>query len=123
MKKLDDLPKGKPNTYDDVMRALAVLHKGVLKQAALYGGKNSRLHIPQVVEGSLLRSIENCVDMQEPNLLIEESMIDLNFKIEKLSEHLFKTGDRSGLKLLIDAIDEITTLTSALAPGVEKLQK
>lgn len=41
--KLDDLPKGKPHTHDDVMRAMRALHKMVHAQAAAYGGKNSRL--------------------------------------------------------------------------------
>lgn len=45
-KKLDDLPnkgKGKPYTPDQIMKAMAVLHKMIHKQAEYYGGEDSKL--------------------------------------------------------------------------------
>jgi hypothetical protein len=44
-KKLDDLPPrgAKLNSKDDVMKAMAVLHRMIHAQAKAYGGKNSKL--------------------------------------------------------------------------------
>lgn len=104
MKKLDDLPKGKPNTYDEVMKALAALHKGVLKQAALYGGKNSKLFIPQVVEDelSLLKSVAMYEQDEEDTL----EFFDKHF--EALADHLKNKGDDKALSLLRDALRSLT---------------
>ena len=101
-KKLDDLPKGRPNTYAEVMKAMAVLHKGVMKQAALYGGKNSKLYIPHVVETSLLKSVNglSAEDLYEDDEEVARLLDITSDAAEKLSDHLKSKDDEEGLKLL-----------------------
>src|SRR5574343_394864 len=57
-KKLDDLPKGKPNTASEVMNAMKALHKMVHAQAHTYGGKHGKLLPVGIAEQSLLKSFE-----------------------------------------------------------------
>jgi hypothetical protein len=49
--KLDDLPKGRPHTQQEVMAALKVLFKMIHAQARAYGGKNSKLLPVGIAEG------------------------------------------------------------------------
>ena len=106
MKKLDDLPKGKPNTYADVMKALAALHKGVLKQAALYGGKNSKLFIPQVVEDEL--SLLKSVTLAEQDTSEIDDLLDqVTRHVTALADHI--KDDEVGLKHLGSAISSLST--------------
>lgn len=98
-KKLDDLPKGRPNTYDEVMKAMSELHKLVMKQAAAYGGKNSKYLPAHVVETSLLKTIAN------PSLIedcerVPELLGTVHELAEKLSRHLESRDDEEGLKML-----------------------
>lgn len=100
-KKLDDLPKGKPNTYDEVMKAMAELHKGVLKQAAMYGGKNSKLFIPQVVETSLLQRVTAGEQLDESDCDEAGRLMDVaQGKASALAKHLEESGDGKALGML-----------------------
>lgn len=100
--KLDDLPKGKPHSYEDVMKAMAVLHKLVLKQAAAYGGKNSKYLPAHVVEGgSLLQSFEE----EHFDPLYEGDEVDrlmdiVHSQAESLADHLKKMDDKVGMNKL-----------------------
>lgn len=96
-KKLDDLPKGKPHTYDDVMKAMTELHRLVLKQSEAYGGKNSKLIRAQVTEGSLLKSLENLEeDCDESARLMGLA----HERAEELADHLKNSDDNKGMNLL-----------------------
>jgi hypothetical protein len=113
--KLDDLPKNKPHSYDDVMKALDRLHKGVLKQAALYGGKNSKLFIPQVVEGSLLQLITTNEakskiegDLDE----IDRRLSNMRDHVEHLASHLRSRRDEAGLQKLAYVLISLTAAIS-----------
>lgn len=112
MKKLDDLPKdNKPATYDEVMAAMAALHKQVLKQAALYGGKKSKLYIPAVVEGSLLQSVNVMSNEDHTFESVDEAdrLMDIaHRRAEDLADHLKSKNDSKGLgtmKSLLSALD------------------
>lgn len=99
-KKLDDLPKGRPNSYEEVMKAMSVLHKLLLKQSEAYGGKNSKYIPAQVVEGSLLKSFAN-----EETELFEGSEVDrllgiAHDRAEALSDHLKSKDDEKAMRLL-----------------------
>lgn len=99
MKKLDDLPK-KPHTYDEVMKAMGVLHKLILKQSHAYGGKNSKYIPAQVVEGSLLKlvsaSIEPISEGDETDRLLDVA----HDKAEALATHLKDQDDGKGMAML-----------------------
>ena len=97
-KKLDDLPKGKPHTYADVMRAMAELHKLVMKQSEAYGGKNSKLIRAQVTEGSLLKTFEGVVASEDDK--VGELMDLAHSKAEQLADHLKASDDKKALSLL-----------------------
>lgn len=99
-KKLDDLPKGRPNTYDEVMKAMSELHKLVMKQAAAYGGKNSKYLPAHVVETSLLKSFSNPIELSEDKDAVGELLGTVHDLAEKLSKHLDDKGDEEGLKML-----------------------
>lgn len=97
-KKLDDLPK-KPHTYDEVMKAMSVLHKLVLKQSRAYGGKNSKYIPAQVVETSLLKAVHASI---EPIVEDEtDRLLDVTHnKAEALAKHLKDTDDGKGMAML-----------------------
>jgi len=96
-KKLENLPKV-PHTYDDVMKAMAELYKGVLKQSHMYGGKSSKLFIPQVVETSLMKSI-NADDLYENDEIC--CLLDLaDRSCEDLASRLKDQNDERSLQLL-----------------------
>ena len=97
-KKLDDLPKGKPNSYEDVMKAMAVLFKMVTRQSHAYGGKNSKLLPAGIAETSLLRSVTS-TELHED----EETarLLDLAYeRADKLKDHLKKNNDEEGARML-----------------------
>lgn len=123
MKKLDDLPTGKPHSYEDVMKAMAELHKLVLKQSAAYGGKNSKYLPAHVVEGSLLKQFSDFDDIYEGNEvdrlldIAREHVKDLAayLKAKKDTEGLSKLGNT--LKMIgaaIGASKNIPTVTNAV---------
>lgn len=97
-KKLDDLPKGKPHSYADVMRAMSELHKLVMKQSEAYGGKNSKLIRAQVTEDSLLKTFESFVVSEDDK--VGELMDLAQQKAEELADHLKGTGDKKAMSLL-----------------------
>lgn len=100
-KKLDDLPKGRPNSYEEVMKAMSVLHKLLLKQSEAYGGKNSKYIPAQVVEGSLMKTISG---FSEEELFegteVERLLGIANEKAEELIDHLKSKDDEKSVKLL-----------------------
>jgi len=104
MKKLDDLPKdNKPATYDEVMKAMAELHKQVMKQAAMYGGKKSKLFIPAVVESSLLQSVNGMTAEDFTFESVDEvgRLMDVaHTRAEELADHLKETKDGKGMGML-----------------------
>ena len=63
---LDDLPKGRPHTYAEIMTAMTVLHKMLIAQSHAYGGKNSR-YIPAGIaeSSSLLKNVSGIVEYVE----------------------------------------------------------
>ena len=74
-KKLDDLPKGAPHTADEVMKAMAVLHKMIHMQAQKYGGKKSKLLPAGIAENSLLQQVSLCEeDLDEGISKIDHSL-------------------------------------------------
>lgn len=100
-KKLDDLPKGKPNSYEEVMKAMAELHKLVLKQSEAYGGKKSKYIPAHVVEGSLLKTITG----YEEEELFEGAEVDrllgiAHDKAEALIDHLRSKDDEKAMGML-----------------------
>jgi len=100
MKKLDDLPKV-PHSYADVMKAMAVLHKLVLKQSAAYGGKNHKYLPAQVVEGSLLQSISAQTDEVFEGDEVERLLGVTHDKAEMLFKHLESQDDKKGIGMLV----------------------
>lgn len=82
-KLLDDLPKGKPYTHDEIMDAMKILFKMVHAQSDAYGGKNSKLLPAGIAERitfkqylSLLSEITN----YQENTLLE--ILDKPFDYE-----------------------------------------
>jgi hypothetical protein len=61
-KKLDDLPKGSPNTPADVMKAMKALHAMVHAQAKAYGGKHSKLLPVGIAEAPTFRTYLKLLD-------------------------------------------------------------
>lgn len=97
-KKLDDLPKGKPHSYADVMKAMAELHKLVMKQSEAYGGKNSKLIRAQVTEESILKSFESLTLAEDD--VVGELMDQAHAATEELSFHLKSSKDQTAMDLL-----------------------
>lgn len=101
--KLDDMP-ATPHSYDDVMKAMSLLHKLVLKQAAAYGGKNSKYIPAQVVEGegSLLQQVTERLASEDFKQIDEiDRLLDLaHRRCEDLSDHLKGQRDKKGMDLL-----------------------
>ncbi len=98
MDKLDDLPK-KPHTYDEVMKAMGVLHKLILKQSHAYGGKNSKYIPAQVVETSLLKSVAAAIEPIHEDET--DRLLDVTHdKAEQLAKHLKDVDDGKGLAML-----------------------
>lgn len=100
-KKLDDLPKGEPHSYEDVMKAMAELHKLVLKQSEAYGGKNSKYIPAQVLEGSLFQEISTLEQQVNEDADRVGSLMDIaQSKAEELAGHLKGSKDTKALSLL-----------------------
>jgi hypothetical protein len=98
MKKLDDLPK-MPHSMADVMKAMAELHKLVLKQSAAYGGKHSKYLPAHVVETSLMKSISSIDDLYEGDE-VDRLLNIVHNQVQTLSEHLKEQDDKEGLRIL-----------------------
>lgn len=98
-KKLDDLPKGRPHTYDEVMKAMGVLHKLILAQSHAYGGKHSKYIPAQVVETSLLKAVHKSLEPIHEDET--DRLLDVTHdKAEALAKHLKDTDDGKGLAML-----------------------
>lgn len=85
------------HTSDEVMKAMAVLHKLVQKQSASNSLKNSKYHPSHVDEHSLMRSvlsIENLYEGKEVDRLLDI----VQGHAEELNEHLKDLEDKEGLK-------------------------
>lgn len=107
-KKLDDLPKGKPNTGDQVMAAMRALHKMIHAQAKAYGGKNSKLLPVGIAERSLLKQVAAGEQLDE----IATASVDDNLEAaymccNRLQRHLAEKGDDEGLDLLLDIFTHV----------------
>jgi coenzyme F420-reducing hydrogenase alpha subunit len=94
-KKLDDLPKGRPHTPDEIMKAMHALHKMVHAQAAAYGGKHGKL-LPvgiteEVSEGEQKRRQELYKKWRELINMSAES-------IEKFKQQQTKAGRKDPKK-------------------------
>ncbi len=116
MKKLDISPE-KPHTAEDVMKAMTILHKLILKQAAAYGGKNSKYIPAHVVEGSLLQSIASIDEAKDDDCDEVGRLLDLaQQRAEDLADHLGKSGDKKALALL----GQVLRYVGAAIHNVEK---
>lgn len=61
-KKLDDLPKNRPYTQVDVLKAMSALHKMVAAQAKAYGGKHSKLLPVGIAEAPTFKTYLRLLD-------------------------------------------------------------
>lgn len=110
--KLDDLPnkgKGKPHTSDEVMKAMAVLHKMIHAQAQHYGGKESKLLPAGIAEGSLMQQVSSFEEEHLSEAIGKlDHELDMAYKIaNKLIKHF--RHDEEGMKLLLALIGHINT--------------
>ena len=111
MKKLDDLPK-KPHSQEDVMKAMTELHKLVMKQAAAYGGKKSKYIPAHVLEGSLLKQVQDVLVESEDEA---SRLLDLaHDSLEDLIDHL---GDDS------KAIGKLTKVLKYIGLALGEIEK
>lgn len=108
--KLDDLPKGKPNTNDQIMNAMRVLHRMIHAQAKAYGGKKSKLLPVGIAETSLLKSVAQLDEIATAG--VDDSLETAYMCCNRLQRHLSNSGDEQGLDLLLDVFKHIN---SALA--------
>jgi hypothetical protein len=117
--KLDDLPKGRPNTAAEVMKAMAVLHKMIHAQAKHYGGKNSRLLPAGIAEGSLLQQVSA---YEEEHLSEADTEADTEVDAEldkayacaqKLMHHMAKKHDEDGMIMVLELIKHVNRALDA----------
>jgi hypothetical protein len=105
--KLDDLPKGKPNTADQVMQAMKALHKMVHAQAHAYGGTHGKLLPVGIAEQSLLKQfsmLDEDVERVDPI----GSELDEAYNIaHSLVDHLAHEKDDEGMQMLLKLITHI----------------
>lgn len=107
--KLDDLPKGKPHTAADIMKAMAVLHKMIHAQAAHYGGKNSKLLPAGIAEGSLLQQV---AAYEEENICEDLGTIDRELDAAyRIASALTKRlgQDEKSMLMVLELIKHINT--------------
>jgi hypothetical protein len=106
-KKLDDLPKGKPNTGDAVMAAMRALHKMIHAQAKAYGGKNSKLLPVGIAETSLLKSVSNVQLDEIATASVDDNLEAAYMCCNRLQRHLAEKGDEEGLDLLLEIFTHV----------------
>lgn len=117
MKKLDATPE-KPHTAADVMKAMTALHKLVLKQAAAYGGKNSKYIPAHVLEGSLLQAIAQLDESKDDDCDEVGRLLDLaQQRAEDLAKHLEGSDDKRALSLLGQLLKYIGAAMSNIEKG------
>jgi hypothetical protein len=105
--KLDDLPKGKPNTGDQIMAAMRALHKMIHAQAHAYGGKNSKLLPVGIAEKSLLKSVANPQLDEIATASVDDNLEAAYMCCNRLQRHLAEQGDEEGLDLLLDIFTHV----------------
>ncbi len=107
-KKLDDLPKSKPNTAAEVMNAMKALHKMVHAQAHAYGGKHGKLLPVGIAENSLLKSFEMIAEDGESGVDPVGSELDSAYeKAHALVDHLAHMKDPEGMTMLLDVLKHL----------------
>ena len=116
MKKLDDLPKI-PHTYDEVMKAMGVLHKLILKQSHAYGGKNSKYIPAQVVEGSLLKLVSASIEPISEGDKIHGLLDIAHNDAEALATHFKERDDDKGMAMLGQLLKTLSATMSANDEG------
>jgi hypothetical protein len=109
--RLNDLPKGKPNTGDEVMKAMMALHKMVAAQAKAYGGKDSKLLKVGIAEGSLLQAVTQLDEVATAG--VDENLETAYMCCNRLQRHLTEQGDEHGVELLLDVIKHINSALAA----------
>jgi hypothetical protein len=107
-KKLDDLPKGAPNTADQVMVAMRALHKMVHAQALAYGGKNSKLLPVGITEAPLLQQVTRQLD-EVSTASVDDDMEAAYMACNRLCRRIAATGDDEALELLHIVIEQINS--------------
>jgi hypothetical protein len=110
-KKLDDDGKGKENkpyTHDEVMAALAVLHKMIHAQAEHYGGMNGKLLQAGVVEGSLLQQVSSAEFIVESGDELEDKLQEMYKAANDLLRRIAGLEDRGAIQMLVKLINSIT---------------
>lgn len=108
--KIDDLPKGKVATADQIMAAMRVLNKMIHAQAKAYGGKNSKLLPAGIAEGTLLQSVAMQLDEEGTNASVSDDLEAAYMCCNRLQRRI--KGDEESLMLLLDIIKHVN---SALA--------
>lgn len=104
-KKLDDLPKGKPNTAAQVMQAMKALHRMIHAQAKAYGGTHSKLLPVGIAETSLLKSVAQLDEIAPAN--VDDSLETAYMCCNRLQRHLSAANDDEGLDLLLDILKHV----------------
>jgi hypothetical protein len=118
-KKLDDLPKGKPNTADQVMQAMKALYKMVHAQAHAYGGTHGKLLPVGIAENSLLKQFEIISETDEPADELGNELDEAYEQVNTLVDHFSEQGDEEGMKLVLKMITHITKAVD-LSSGSKK---
>jgi uncharacterized tellurite resistance protein B-like protein len=106
-KKLDDLPKGKPNTGDAVMAAMRALFKMIHAQSHAYGGKNSKLLPAGIAEKSLLKSVATAQLDEIATASVDDNLEASYMCCNRLQRHLAEKGDEEGLDLLLEIFTHV----------------
>jgi hypothetical protein len=109
--RLNDLPKGKPNTAAEVMVAMQALHKMVAAQAKAYGGKDSKLLKVGIAENSLLQSVTQLDEIATAG--VDENLETAFMCCNRLQRHLSEQQDEHGLELLLDVFKHINSALAA----------
>ena len=104
-KKLDDLPKGKPNTGEQIMAAMRTLHKMVAAQAKAYGGKNSKLLPVGIAETSLMKAVMQLDEIKTAS--VDDNLEAAYMCCNRLQRHLAEKSDGEGMDLLYEIIKHV----------------
>ena len=114
--KIDDLPKV-PHSAETVMKAMGRLHKLVLKQSAAYGGKNSKYIPAQVLETSLLKSVDDSIQPINEGSEVDRLLDLCHSHCEELVDHFKGTNDKKGMGMLGRLLDMLGAAVAANNDG------
>jgi hypothetical protein len=106
-RRLNDLPKGKPNTGADVMAAMQALHRMVSAQAKAYGGEDSKLMKVGIAETSLLQSVTQLDEIAMAG--VDDNLEAAHMCCNRLQRHLSDAKDEYGLELLLDIFKHVNS--------------